>query len=647
MGIQLEVDRIESAIDQLRKQSQLLQSSRQLSRQVALSSFSRASGLDEAGGRLSPIGDERAPEANQAIALYLKQTADSLWLALTNTMQTDESFSGLLGSVLSPLPVHAAALTSLYAKGFQQLGPADPKTNTFDNSAVASASESSLLSAESKLVGTNTSLAYSASDFWNSNAKLIEDAMNELNGVHHSLSSSAETVWIAEAMKKVTQIQNAGLEYVANSRSLATHTEALGMAADAESILASAATAAYLAAETPEMKQQIESEYLRSYSGRMTEGLRPAIPAFNRLLPEAGNLPALPYASTDVPAPATLSYTPTMLPQGLRETLTSRGLGDLAHATSPAEVIQQYGRPTPETFERIAAGSAPTHAATAVLAPPTPAVAGGLATGGTATPTNPLTPATIGGIGQSAGVTGVPGAAAATSLGSAGGTRTAAAGGAGGASTNFGARNAGTAPRHGVNTGGGTRVGAGALNGLAATGQAGRGTSGIGGAGAPMNNARVGATGAPAGTGGQRAGALLGSGMSAGAAGTGLRPGFGPGAGFGAGGGTGMGTGAGSFGSGAATGAGSPGAGPGAYNASNTYAAAGSGGATQHNQGGRGAAVAAGPAGAAGNRSRGREKNSAKVRTVTSAVERDGNLKALLGDAPLLLPSIIGHNVKG
>ncbi|MDN8604694.1 hypothetical protein Q0N48_01520 [Corynebacterium ureicelerivorans] len=616
-----------------------LNSQRWAGNSTSLSSFSRASGLDEAGGRLSPIGDERAPEANQAIALYLKQTADSLWLALTNTMQTDESFSGLLGSVLSPLPVHAAALTSLYAKGFQQLGPADPKTNTFDNSAVASASESSLLSAESKLVGTNTSLAYSASDFWNSNAKLIEDAMDELNGVHHSLSSSAETVWIAEAMKKVTQIQNAGLEYVANSRSLATHTEALGMAADAESILASAATAAYLAAETPEMKQQIESEYLRSYSGRMTEGLRPAIPTFNRLLPEAGNLPTLPYASTDVPAPAALSYTPTTLPQGLRETLTSRGLSDLAHATSPAEVIQQYGRPTPETFERIAAGSAPTHAATAVLAPPNPAAAGGVVTGGTATPTNPLTPATIGGFGQSAGGTGMPGA---------GGTRTAAAGGAGGASTNFGARNAGTAPRHSVNTGGGTRVGAGALNGLAAAGQAGRGTSGSGGAGAPMNNARVGATGAPGSPGGQRAGALLGSGMSAGAASTGLRPGFGPGASFGTGGGTGMGTGAGSFGSGAATGAGSPGAGPGAHNANNTYAAAGSGGgATQHNQGGRGAAVAAGPAGAASNRSRSREKNSAKVRTVTSAVERDGNLKALLGDAPLLLPSIIGHNVKG
>ena len=52
--------------------------------------------------------------------------------------------------------------------------------------------------------------------------------------------------------------------------------------------------------------------------------------------------------------------------------------------------------------------------------------------------------------------------------------------------------------------------------------------------------------------------------------------------------------------------------------------------------------------GAAGaGRGRGRDKSGAKVRTVTSAVERDGNLKALLGDAPLLLPSVIGHNVRG
>lgn len=131
------------------------------------------------------------------------------------------------------------------------------------------------------------------------------------------------------------------------------------MTADSESMYASAAAAAYHAAEDPKIKAQIESDYLSSYSSRVTSGLQPAIPAFNRLLPDAGKLPSTPYASTDVPAPATTSYTPTELPPGLQEVLTSRGYGDLAHAKSPAEVIQQYGRPTPETFERIAAGAAP------------------------------------------------------------------------------------------------------------------------------------------------------------------------------------------------------------------------------------------------------------------------------------------------
>lgn len=37
----------------------------------------------------------------------------------------------------------------------------------------------------------------------------------------------------------------------------------------------------------------------------------------------------------------------------------------------------------------------------------------------------------------------------------------------------------------------------------------------------------------------------------------------------------------------------------------------------------------------------------AKVKTVTSAVERDGNLRALLGEAPLTLPDVIGFNVRG
>lgn len=613
MILKLDSAEVEKAIDQLRSVAKTVirgQGGKQL---ASLSSFSTAGGLDEAGERLSPIGDERAPEANQAIALYLKHTADNLWLALTNTQQTDESFSGMMGSLLAPLGGPAAALTPMYAQGFQQLKAADPKTNTFDNAAVSSASESSLLGAEMNLNLTNTSLAYSASDFWTSNAQLIENAMEELNGVHHALSSSADTVWIQEAMKKVTQIQNAGLEYVANSRSLANHTEALGMAADSESMYASAAAAAYIAAEDPKIKAQIESDYLSSYSSRVTSGLQPAIPAFNRLLPDAGKLPSTPYASTDVPAPATTSYTPTELPPGLREVLTNRGYGDLAHAKSPAEVIQQYGRPTPETFERIAAGAAPTQSASAVLAPPAPSAAGSLATAAPASPTNPLTP-TIGGF------NGTPQTNASASTASAG----------------TGAAGFGLAPGNAVAGGRGAASGHSTSTGLANSARPGAGAgTGVGGGFANGRGLGAGANGI---AGSQRGASSLGPGIGTGA-GVGAGAGSNAGAGQGA---NGMRPGIGGAGAGG-TGAG----GTGANGAGSSYSAGAHGAASQNGHGARGGAVAAGPMAAGTNRGRGRDKSGSKVRTVTSAVERDGNLKALLGDAPLLLPAVIGHNVRG
>lgn len=613
MKISVDTDSVFNAVDQLRVISKSLANNQRISQRTSLSGFSDAGGLDEAGERLSPIGDERAPEANQAIALYLKHTADNLWLALTNTQQTDESFSGMMGSLLAPLGGPAAALTPMYAQGFQQLKAADPKTNTFDNAAVSSASESSLLGAESNLNLTDTSLAYSASDFWTSNAQLIADAMEELNGVHHALSTSADTVWIQEAMKKITQIQNAGLEYVANSRSLANHTEALGMAADSESMYASAAAAAYIAAEDPKIKAQIESDYLSSYSSRVTSGLQPAIPAFNRLLPDAGKLPSTPYASTDVPAPATTSYTPTELPPGLREVLTNRGYGDLAHAKSPAEVIQQYGRPTPETFERIAAGAAPTQSASAVLAPPAPSAAGSLATAAPASPTNPLTP-TIGGF------NGTPQTNASASTASAG----------------TGAAGFGLAPGNAVAGGRGAASGHSTSTGLANSARPGAGAgTGVGGGFANGRGLGAGANGI---AGSQRGASSLGPGIGTGA-GVGAGAGSNAGAGQGA---NGMRPGIGGAGAGG-TGAG----GTGANGAGSAYAAGAHGAASQNGHGARGGAVAAGPMAAGANRGRGRDKSGSKVRTVTSAVERDGNLKALLGDAPLLLPAVIGHNVRG
>ena len=49
-------------------------------------------------------------------------------------------------------------------------------------------------------------------------------------------------------------------------------------------------------------------------------------------------------------------------------------------------------------------------------------------------------------------------------------------------------------------------------------------------------------------------------------------------------------------------------------------------------------------AGAAGNGNN--DRKSSKVKAVTSAVERDGNLRALLGEAPLVLPPVIGDDVR-
>lgn len=619
MQVLLDTDAVSKAIDQLRNVSSTLNSSFRSSRRSSLASFSTASGLDEAGERLSPIGDERAPEANQAIALYLKHTADNLWLALTNTMQTDESFSGLLGSMLAPLRNSSAGVPQMYSEAFQRLKVADPKTNTFDNAAVSGASESSLLFTDQKLTFTNTDLAYAASDFWTANAALIEDAMEELNGVHHALSSSADTVWIAEAMKKVTQIQNAGLEYVSNSRSLANHTEALAEAADAESMISSAAVSAYLATEDPEMKALIESDYLSSYETRMTSGLSTVIPSFNRLLPEAGALPTAPYSSTDIPAPADTSFEPTPLPQGLREAFSQRGLNDLAHATTPTEIIQQYGRPTPETFERIAAGAAPTQSASAVMAPPAPSAAGSLTTNGTASPNFSPAPAAIGGAGHSVG-----------------GTGTASTHSAGPAGAFLGGPGAGASAGQGTSAGGNRSARAGAVgsNGLGPV-------AGSGAAAGAAGASRGGGVGS--GLGGHR-GALAGTGAGAGM--HAMRAG---GAGFSAGSGANYGITA-SPGAGHGTGH-SLGNNPGAHGAGGSSTATGAtGSGPQHANGAnaaRGAAFAAGPMGAAGaNRGRGREKSGGKIGTVTSAVERDGNLKALLGDAPLLLPDIIGHNVR-
>ena len=618
--ISLDTDLTASAIDQLRSVANSLNRKRSFLLESSLSAFSQAGGLDEAGRTLSPISDERAPEATHALATYLLGTANILEMALNNTMRTDDSFSGALANMGSLFNNYLNSAQPQITNFMMQSRAVEPKTNEFANPAAVATSELSLNSAHTKVTSTNSALAIAASDFWSSNAKLINNAVEELNEVHHALSSSAETQWIADAMRTITQVQNAGLEYAANSQSLAQHTAMLADAADSEKIIAKAAWFSYLAAKKPEEKEAIEWAYLSDYPERMTSNLVPAIPTFNRLLPDLKSMPGDPYSTRDIPTPSAPSFEPTSLPQPIREALTNRGLGDLAHASTPAEVIQQMGRPNPEMMERLAAGAAPTQAASAVMAPPSPASTMGPLTGG----------APAGGM-HGAGGPGVGSAFSPVSGGGFGpGAGSGAAGGASGANGlggfgTVGAPGAGASGRHAAGSASGAGRSIGSANGI---GNSANGAARGGQMGAGLG---AGANGASRGTANMGFGAGAGAGSAAGAGAGAGRPGF-----------TNTG-----FGPGGAGAAGSMPGTPGATGGTGTAAGSSNVYATNNSAAGqRGGMVAGHPMMGGRNQNKRGGDKAAKVKTVTTAVEREGNLKALLGDAPLLLPDIIGHNVR-
>lgn len=679
MKVFLDIEQVERASDRLRQVSKNLTKHRTFANESSLRGFSTVSGLSEAGSTLSPISDERAPEANQALALYLMAAADRLDAALSNTRCADDSFAGFVSSFGGALSDRGAMAAPGLAFTAHAIRTADPKTNEFDNSAAIAGSEGSLNSVNLKLDSTDTGLALAASDFWTANAKLINTAVEDLNEVHHLLSSSAETLWVSEAMKKITQIQNAGHEYAANSASLATHTSMLADAADAESSIARAAMAAYTAAETPEEKQAIERSYLSSFPGRMTGNLAPTIPAFNRLLPEPSAMPAEPYNIGSMPKPAAPQFEPAPLPTPLQEAFTRQGYGDLANTHTASEIVQQFGRPTGTSIDGVPSSAARTHAASAVMAPPNPAAAGTFAPTGPSVAGTPgtghafagggLTPAAVGQYGSQRGGAGAAGAGSAAPGLAGTGPRSGAGGIGADAGSGAGNRSLGGNTLGGNAGRGSGNAGAAARGGAAGFGPRAGVVPGLGGApgaagglghGAGAHAVRPG-FGTGAGTGpGMGPGTAAGAGMHAArpgfgnagfATGTGSGTGFGGGAGAsagasgGAGNGMGAGLGAGpTAGTGAnATGTGTSTSAPGGSSAAQYGTASSSNGS----QGARGSVVGGGHMGAAGaGQNRRQDRGAAKVKTVTSAVERDGNLRALLGEAPLLLPGIIGHNVR-
>ncbi|MCT2338772.1 hypothetical protein [Corynebacterium sp. p3-SID1056] len=514
--------------------------------------------------------------------------ADVLRVSAENTSRADGSVAGLLGSIgVVERSGGAGAVAGLMGQTLSQYENA----NSFANPRPAAGAQGSLPVLHQQLMATQVAQATAAAAFWGQNAALVQSVVAQLPAVAGMLADSAETAFVAGAINKLGEVSRVGQEYVARSVLMQGHATGLAQVAGAEQLMAHGAMAVWAGLPGPS-RALFEQSYLGVFPPRLTASLQAAVPVFDRLLPDLGSIPGDGVAVADMPSPQVPGFGESPLPRTLRDAFTAAGLGVLGQAVTPSQVVGEYGLPTPEVLEQVAAktpaGAAGTEAASVglgQLAPTGAGVGAGLA---------PTT-----GAGGGVGTLGQPGAAGLGMPGGPGGA------GVGGVAPTV-AAGAGGAGAGGSAGGVAGPVGAGA--GAGAGGGRGAGAQGARGRGRVPRDAHAGAA----------VGGALGAGAGIAGAGAGI----------------GAGRGVAGFGAGVPGGAGQV---PGA--------AAAAGSATGAGGGRAGGVMAAGPMGAGGGRG-GQGKSRAKVKAVTSAVERDGNLEALLGQSPLVLPTVIGHNVR-
>ncbi|WP_290186478.1 hypothetical protein [Corynebacterium glaucum] len=479
-----------------------------------------------------------------------------------------------------------------------------------------------------QFMASNVAAPHAESVFWNGVATQITDSVTSLYGVKNLLGSSMETEWVRNGDARINQIQRAGAQYAMHASQMAGHNIALAATTSAESTMAAASYATYMAIPKPELKLAFERAVMAAFSPRATASLTTTVPRFDKLLPDLSTISGDPFSINEITEPNAPTFDRSPLPSIVAEALTANGYGDLARAQTPSEVISQYGQPNPDTLAAIAAGETRTQAASVAAPTMPPSLTPGSALGNLAQNTGSLN-----GLAGN-GATGIFGGGAG-GLGPAGGMIAPTGGG-------------GAAGALGSGAGGGagySPLSPGATN-AATTAQSQRGSAaggGINGRGEiPVMQPLAGQAGGPRpplpGAGGAGQGGAIPRG--------GMGGGIGGGAGFAP---TSMPLGGamgGGFGAGAGAGAGATGGGLGAGGLAHGANGSAHGNQTHANQQSRAMAVGGAPmAGAAGNGNN-NDRKSSKVKAVTSAVERDGNLRALLGEAPLVLPTVIGDDVR-
>ena len=633
--LSIEIGDIEQAATGLRKLAEPLWTSSRRESLSDLSAFSTVSGFRGVGLRLGRVSEFYSPEALDAFTNHLLDVAGVVEANLANVVGADDSLAGVfsrLGSVVAvggPGPEYASRMGEAAAEAkavnatASDFIPPSPMVGT----------QRDLVRLHHKLAGSNIAATAEDAAYWRALAARITETVEALYGVKSALASSLETRWVRRGDERLNRIQRAGGVYAMHAEAMAGHVEALGTTAAAEQVMAAAAVATAAATTDPVAKAAFEQQYLAAFPKRATASLATTVPEFTKLLPDLAHVSGARYAPDEVSSPQAPVFAHAPLPSGVRDALTAQGYSELAHARTPGEVVSQFGRVNPDGLEAIAAGATPTQVASAAAPTMPPTLTPGASNTAPAAHT-PHTPSGVpaGGVIPAASV-GTPGTRAAGSR--AGSTKlnlpptpttphapttSHAPGGAGG----------GGGRRHGT-TGGDTTAG---VVGTPRTGQhTGSGGSRGGStihtphAGAHSTGTTPHAPGAGRTSSGVTTGTPLGT--------TQPTPGAGSGSGFAGSNGGGSGQG-GHAGSGTTSGGSTPGAGVGG----NTAGAS----SQQRAMAFGGAPMGIGGAGAGG---RGHdEKKPGKVKAVTSAVEREGNLRALLGDAPLVLPPVIGHNVR-
>ena len=515
--------------------------------------YSSVSGLDQAGRMHQVISSVSQPEATRGLAVFLSNAAGLLRDQADGFVAVDagigESFRSGGGDV---------------SGGVRISTPDAPLVSPFSVVTPAAGRPWSLEQLVAQLSATDVASMSGISQNWAATSDSVTEALSVIPEVVGLLSGSAETLAIGNAIDHIGLIASSGAQYGINAGVLAGLTAGLVTVSEASSIQAATTLGIVRLAVHPIASHGIEQSYLSGYGPQLTVELVPTVPPFDMLLPPLGSV-----SGGVVDGGGVGALIPEFRKQALspvvRDALDHAGWGDVAHATTPAEIVEQVGKPNPDLLDLIASGATPTQVASAT-APSLPPI-GTLPTGGA---------------GAAAGAGALAGGAASAvgGLGAAG-----AGGGLGGAVPLAGRGAAGV-------SGG---VGAG-VGGVGAGGRAGAGAGGSGALGAR------GGFSTPPGAGG-----------GAGSGGVGPAPGNGAGAGTGG------------------VAAGSPGANP------------RTGGAT----GGAGAGgYGVGPAAGAGRGGRNGQNKRGRVQAVTSAVEREGNLKALLGEAPEVVPGVIGAWVR-